>query len=221
MRSDNIMNDTYVYIHKKADTNSIFYVGIGNWKRAHNLVRRNIIWKRIYNKHGCIIEILHSNLTWNNACILEIKLIQQYGRLDNGTGILANMTNGGDGSKGVIQSKKQRELASIRYTIDNPSKKKGASQRISKQLKERVYTPEIRKNMSDAHLGHKQSEKQKEATRIRLKGNNYAARLILNIENGIYYDSLTEAALVYNIPRGTLSAYIYGSRKNRTSLRCV
>lgn len=82
-----------VYLHKKKDTNEVFYVGIGKMEtRAHSKHNRNIHWKRIVEKYDYDIEIIHTNLSWKDACDIEKSLINQYGR-DN----LSNMTDGGEG----------------------------------------------------------------------------------------------------------------------------
>ena len=59
------MKKFYTYIHKRIDTNEIFYVGVGrhsnsncNYQRAKSSENRNIIWKRIRDKHGFIVEIV-------------------------------------------------------------------------------------------------------------------------------------------------------------------
>ena len=53
------MNNYYVYFHKNPITKEIFYVGIGNKKRAWNFKNRNIHWLRYVGKYGKpIIEII-------------------------------------------------------------------------------------------------------------------------------------------------------------------
>lgn len=89
-----------VYFHINESTHKVFYVGIGNKKRPSSKRSRSDFWKNIVEKYGYYIEIVHTNLTFDEACCLEIKYIKEYGRLDIGTGILVNLTNGGEGSDG-------------------------------------------------------------------------------------------------------------------------
>ena len=45
-------------------------------------------------------------MTWDEACTKEIEFIKLYGRKDNNTGILVNLTDGGEGTLGVIVSER-------------------------------------------------------------------------------------------------------------------
>lgn len=70
---------------------------------------------RLYSKHSfpipkdkSRIQILFENLSEDEAFILEMKMISQYGRKDLNTGILINRTNGGEGSSGRIVSVETR-----------------------------------------------------------------------------------------------------------------
>jgi hypothetical protein len=102
-----------VYQHRRLDTNEIFYIGIGKTiARSKSKKSRNRYWHHIVEKHGYDIEILHSNITWDEACEFEMSYIKQYGRQDLGTGILVNMTDGGDGSFNVIISEESRKKIS-------------------------------------------------------------------------------------------------------------
>jgi hypothetical protein len=92
--------DTLLYFHRRNDDNTIFYVGIGGKRRPSDTTNRNRYWHNIVEKVGYSVEIIHTNLTWEQACILEIKYIKQFGRFDLGLGKLVNMTDGGDGVKG-------------------------------------------------------------------------------------------------------------------------
>jgi len=90
----------YVYRHIRLDKNEPFYIGISKRKRRCNDgvgSNRNIIWKRIVNKTEYEVEIIMDDLSWEDAKKKEIEFIQLYGRIDLGTGILSNMTNGGEG----------------------------------------------------------------------------------------------------------------------------
>lgn len=100
-------SNVQVYLHYRNDTNEVFYVGIGRGNRPRNKRNRNIHWKNIVNKFGYTVKILAKNLSWINACKLEIALIKKYGRKDLGLGNLVNLTNGGDenpmlGKKGEL-----------------------------------------------------------------------------------------------------------------------
>ena len=93
-----------IYRHIRKDNNSIFYVGIGNKNRPYDKRMRSNFWNRIVNKTDYIVEILENNLTWEKACELECLIISIYGRRNNNTGILCNLTDGGEGGYGTIIS---------------------------------------------------------------------------------------------------------------------
>jgi hypothetical protein len=105
-----------VYQHIRKDTNQVFYIGIGeDISRAYDK-RRKQHWKSIVNKHGYVVEILHDNLDWQQACKIEIQLISEIGRKDLGMGPLVNLTNGGEGTPGRIVSKETRQLLKEKQT---------------------------------------------------------------------------------------------------------
>lgn len=90
-----------VYKHTRLDKNEPFYIGIGKTeKRAYSKIGRNNRWNKIIKKTNYIIEIIHFDLTWEEACEKEKELIKLYGRKDLGTGTLINMTDGGEGVVG-------------------------------------------------------------------------------------------------------------------------
>lgn len=95
----------YVYRHIRLDKNEPFYIGIGKdestFKRAHNKASRNTIWKRIVAKSKYEIEIMMTELTWEEAQEKEREFIALYGRLSDG-GCLCNLTIGGDGYTGMF-----------------------------------------------------------------------------------------------------------------------
>lgn len=99
--------DTLIYIHKKP-CGTVFYVGIGNKKRPYVRTDRSVFWNRIVDRYGYNVEILKNNLTWSEACELEMALISYYGRRDLGEGQLVNLTSGGEGAKGAIRSESSK-----------------------------------------------------------------------------------------------------------------
>lgn len=102
-----------VYRHIRLDKNEPFYIGIGQEKRAYTTRERNEIWRRIVDKTDYEVEILFDDLTWEEAIKKEKEFISLYGRKNNNTGILANMTDGGEGSPNTIVSQKTRRLKSL------------------------------------------------------------------------------------------------------------
>jgi hypothetical protein len=64
-------------------------------------------------------EIMFDNLTEQEAKELEIVMIAKYGRINLGTGCLANLTNGGEGTSGYIYSEEQRREISKRMSGEN------------------------------------------------------------------------------------------------------
>lgn len=88
-----------------------FYVGKGKDRRYLVEYSRTPIFKNKINKikkYGLepVVFKLHENLNEEQSFELETKLINEIGRIDLGTGPLLNMTDGGDGSSGLIVSEK-------------------------------------------------------------------------------------------------------------------
>jgi hypothetical protein len=109
-----------VYRHRRLDTNKIFYIGVGvDEKRAFTKRSRNIFWNNIINKTDYSVEIIQKNLSQEEAFELEIFLIELYGRKDINTGILCNLTDGGDGRRNIIVNLETRMKISVTNTNKN------------------------------------------------------------------------------------------------------
>jgi len=96
----------YLYRYWRKDLNEPFYIGIGEdsyrkqkYYRAHTKDNRNFHFLNIINKAPYIVQILMEDLSWNDACLMEIEWIKFYGRKDRNLGPLVNMTDGGEGFK--------------------------------------------------------------------------------------------------------------------------
>lgn len=102
----------YAYIRNKdsniAPAGTPYYIGKGKGSRAWNEHQITVP-----SDKNCIV-IMEQNLTDTGALALERRYILWYGRVDIGTGILRNLTDGGDGSSGAkptIDTIKRRSIA--------------------------------------------------------------------------------------------------------------
>jgi len=95
----------YVYRHRKVTDNEVFYIGISKGrKRPASSHHRSSFWGNIVKKHGFYSEIIATPKSWEDACELETLLILSYGRRDLKTGILVNLTDGGEGSPNTVRT---------------------------------------------------------------------------------------------------------------------
>jgi len=110
------MNEFYIYELQYPD-GTTFYFGKGKGDRCNNHLResnnqnrlkQNIINKIRRNGDEPLLTIKESNLIESKAFEIEISLIAHYGRRDIGTGILSNLTDGGEGVSGYKVSKEHR-----------------------------------------------------------------------------------------------------------------
>lgn len=100
----------YVYRHIREDLNVPFYVGYGKdnkgaYTRANTKHGRSKYWKNIVSKTNYKVDIVYDNIDClNELKQKEIEFIALYGRRNLGLGTLVNLTDGGDGGKGVKQT---------------------------------------------------------------------------------------------------------------------
>lgn len=91
----------YLYVHYIDNWTKPFYVGIGKNYRCTAFSNRGKYWDNIVKKYGLpkvkIIQYFDKN---EDSKIAEKALIGFFGRRFNGSGILTNMTLGGDGYLG-------------------------------------------------------------------------------------------------------------------------
>lgn len=102
-----------VYQHSKPN-GDVFYIGIGvSKKRANSKNGRNKHWINTVNKYGYNIDILCDDIDYSTAQQIERYLIRYYGRKDLGTGLLVNLTDGGEGLVNMNKEEKQKRARRI------------------------------------------------------------------------------------------------------------
>jgi hypothetical protein len=157
----------YVYLHRRLDDNSVFYVGKGKGKRAWNKSSRSQHWKRVVNKHGRSVEILFSSLTEEQAFQLEIEQIEKYGLSS-----LVNMTIGGVSTTGYKHTEETREVmrkAFQKRLLENPELLQELSERIEKEVEKHKSNPSHYQKLSEIQKARyaTMTDEEKEADKLR------------------------------------------------------
>jgi hypothetical protein len=163
----------YLYRHIRLDTNEVFYVGIGTFKkRCFEKGKRNSFWKNVVAKTPYRVDIIFDDIDREFALQKKIEFISIYGRRDLGKGTLVNLTNGGD--EGGGQENKGRKASEetrrkLREAKKNhPPLSEEARKRISEANKGRVVSEETRKKLSILNMG-KSKGKWSEVQRVKNK----------------------------------------------------
>ena len=105
-------NNFYIYAYTRAD-GTPYYIGKGKNGRAFDAFNhRNLV-----PKDKSQIVFLNKGLTEEKAFEAEKLYISMFGRKDLGTGILRNLTNGGDGHSNPSDMTKAKMSASHKGKI--------------------------------------------------------------------------------------------------------
>jgi hypothetical protein len=131
------MGQYYTYAFLRKDRTP-YYIGKGKGRRAYVKERRGAKPP----SDPALILILKKGLTENEAIKHEIYMISVFGRKDLGTGILLNLTNGGEGCEPGPETRRKRS-ESMAKARSNPE--------LKQKYKETYAKPEVKKRLSEAY----------------------------------------------------------------------
>jgi len=189
-----------VYAHKNNLTNKYFYIGMSiNQERPYSYHGRSDWWHRIVSKYGRTVHILYESSNLQDLYRVERQYIAEYGRMDEETGILCNMTDGGDGTHGYKFTQAQRETLS-----------KAMMGKSTEWLKGRTLSEEHKKNVSNALKG-------KIPKNIELLSKCRIKPVLQYTKDGALlkiWDSLTDVGSYMQVSIGNISSCCNGNRKS-------
>lgn len=164
-------------------------------------------------------EILHANLTEDEACEKEVEEIKRHNSADPRHGY--NLTNGGEHYTPTEEWRTRNSKAHIAYYISNPEAKADISKRqVGRRLSEstKAKMSESRKaflsanpsavfHCGDSFRGKKRSEENREKLRIA------NMRPVRCIDTQTVYKSVNEAAVSLCVCRSSISNNLSGRSK--------
>ena len=136
-------NRFYTYAYLREDRTP-YYIGKGQGNRVYKRNKSDIKPP----KDNSRIIILKQNLTEEQSFRHEMYMIAVFGRKNNGTGILYNKTDGGEGISGVVISDEHREKLSLT--------KKGNQLWLG-----RTHSEETKRKIGEVHKGKTLSDETK------------------------------------------------------------
>ncbi len=203
----------YLYRHIRLDKNTPFYIGVGTksikkpnfrsikneYLRGYIYHKENTIWKNIVAKTTYIVEILMESDNYTFILSKEKEFIALYGRINLKSGILANLTDGGEGNpgrKGKPLSDRHKEILSDRMKLNNPNKNGNSSRgRPNTEASERMKKNNPRYFSEDVWS--------KDCYQYDLEGNFIK-----------YFNKRKDAELEFGIYTGKINSCIIGNYKS-------
>jgi hypothetical protein len=146
--------------------------------------RRNKHWQNVVNKTDYVVEIVAKDLKLEDACELEMFLISEYG--------IENLTNINCGGEGQFNPD-----AETRYKIGSGQRGKNHSE-------------ETKIKMSKSQQGRKHTYDSK----LKIKQNHKMSKIVVDLQTGIFYDSLLNACYCNNIKYNAEHLRITRYKKN-------
>lgn len=160
------MNNLVLYKHVNPLTKEVFYVGQGAPSRPYTKSPkdRSKEWFAYVEKNGYEIVIIAMNLSKESAIEMENALIDSYGRVDLGTGLLLNKTGGTTGWSPETRSKMSK-ITSERLILRN----KNFTEEEKKVRSERMR--HIASNLTSEQLTKRRKSQMKPVLQLDLDNN--------------------------------------------------
>ena len=199
---DSGKNQYYIYSYLREDY-SPYYIGKGSGKRAYTKGPKEVKPPRDKSR----VRILKADLTEEEAFLLEKLYILMFGRIDLGTGILRNRSDGGDGASGRIASPEERRKRSEmmkgvkrpqwiydKIAASNTGKKVSIETRAKQSAarKGRRCSEEHKRKVSEAKKGFKHTEEAKQKMSVGHMKKAKSHKLIFNDGRELVVDSIME-----------------------------
>lgn len=158
----------YVYVHRRADTGEVFYIGKGSGRRAWATQYRTDYWRRVRDKYGIVIEILEWFDKEEDAFRNEKVLIAHHRAMG---ARICNITDGGEGATGNVMPESAKiAISKAKLGRKRPPETEETRLRKSESAKGRRMSPEAIAKTAAFHTGRKRSPETLAKMSAALKG---------------------------------------------------
>jgi hypothetical protein len=212
----------YTYGHYRESDGRLFYIGKGTRSRAHATVGRNAHWASVVAKHGLKVEIFARWKTEQEAFEHEKFLISCF-RDDLGF-VLANKTDGGEGSSGLIFTPEARArhleaLKRVNSELTAEKRKKSAELAWSRPERRDVASQIAKEVASRPHVAEMKRLSTKVESKKRWSDPDYAKRASESMRGK--KKTMSQAAIEARRANGAKSATPEASEKKRQATKAL
>ena len=156
-------NQYYIYSYLREDL-SPYYIGKGSGRRAYTKGLKEVKPPKDKSR----VRILKADLAEEEAFLLEKLYILMFGRIDLGTGILRNKSDGGDGASGrIVSPEERRKRSEMMKGVKRPQ---WIYDKIAESNRGKKVSAETRAKISAIHKGKKCTEEHKRKVSEAKKG---------------------------------------------------
>jgi hypothetical protein len=188
---------------------SPFYVGKGTGNRCYVDGGRPVFAP----KDRSYIVTVQERLTEEEAFRLEQYCIKLYGRIDLGTGILHNRSDGGEGPSGMVVTEKFRQMRSAAWGGENNPKFGGDTLRGElNPMWGKQHSEETRQKIKAKNAAHYGTTEGKLANKLRAQ--KYLYELIDPAGEVYVTDNLWEFSQQYGLANASLNKVVHGKARH-------